>query len=494
MNVEKKEIVCIGAGIMSATLSMLLKQLIPGATIKVYEVLDEIAGESSSALNNAGTGHSGFCELNYTPEGPDGTIDITKAVHTASQFELSKEFWSYLVTHQYISSPNTFIHSTPHYSFVENEKDIRFLKKRHAAMIKNPLFKSMKYSEDPKEIEDWIPLLMEGRDKNQKIAATRIDLGTDVDFGALTHEIFNNLQSKNEIELHLNHKVKDLEKMKDGKWNLKIKNMKTHEKFNTVADFVFIGAGGGAILLLEKSGIKEAHGFGGFPVGGEWLMCTNPEIIKRHHAKVYGKAELGAPPMSVPHLDTRMIRGQQKLLFGPFAVFSTKFLKHGSYLDLFKSLQFENIGSMIEAGWHNLDLTKYLIDQVKLTKKQKIEALKKYFPMATIEDWKEEVAGQRVQVIEKNKEKGGVLKFGTEVIHAKDTSIAALLGASPGASTAVDIMLNLIKDCFPQEYNSTKWQSKLAEMIPSYKNKNFNNESYCDAVRKRTHEILQLTL
>lgn len=493
MNREKKEVVCIGAGIMSATLSMLLKKLMPDATIKVYEVLNEVAGESSSALNNAGTGHSGFCELNYTPEISDGSIDISKAVHTASQFELSKEFWSYLVTQQYISSPDTFIHSTPHYSFVENEKDIQFLKKRYNAMIKHPLFKSMKYSEDRKEIESWIPLVMEGRNEKQKVAATRIDLGTDIDFGALTREIFNHLQSKNEIELHLNHKVKDIDKMNDGKWNLKIQNKKTDESFQVSADFVFIGAGGGAILLLEKSGIREARGFGGFPVGGEWLICNNEKIVQRHHAKVYGKANLGAPPMSVPHLDTRMIMGEKKLLFGPFAVFSTKFLKHGSFLDLFKSLQFENIGAMIEAGWHNMDLTQYLIDQVKLTKKQKIEALKEYLPMAAIEDWDEEVAGQRVQVIEKDKEKGGVLKFGTEVIFAKDTSIAALLGASPGASTAVDIMINLIKQCFPEEYNSAKWQSKLTEMIPSF-NKDFNEESYCDDVRKKSHEILQLNL
>lgn len=493
MNREKKEVVCIGAGIMSATLSMLLIKLMPEATIKVYEVLNEVAGESSSALNNAGTGHSGFCELNYTPEISDGSIDISKAVHTASQFELSKEFWSYLVTQQYISSPDTFIHSTPHYSFVEKEKDIQFLKKRYNAMIKHPLFKCMKYSEDRKEIESWIPLVMEGRNEKQKVAATRIDLGTDIDFGALTREIFNHLQSKNEIELHLNHKVKDIDKMNDGKWNLKILNKKTDESFLVTADFVFIGAGGGAILLLEKSGIREARGFGGFPVGGEWLICNNEKIVQRHHAKVYGKANLGAPPMSVPHLDTRMIMGEKKLLFGPFAVFSTKFLKHGSFLDLFKSLQFENIGAMIEAGWHNMDLTQYLIDQVKLTKKQKIEALKEYLPMAAIEDWDEEVAGQRVQVIEKDKEKGGVLKFGTEVIYAKDTSIAALLGASPGASTAVDIMINLIKQCFPEEYKSAKWQSKLTEMIPSF-NKDFNEESYCDDVRKKSHEILQLNL
>ncbi|WP_128332122.1 malate dehydrogenase (quinone) [Apibacter sp. HY039] len=490
---SKKEVVLIGAGIMSATLSMMLKQLDPEIHIKVYEMLDEMADESSSAMNNAGTGHSGFCELNYTPELADGTIDISKAVYVASQFELSKEFWSYLVEHGYISSPDNFIHTTPHYSFVTGEKDINFLRKRYETIHKHPLFKQMEYSEEYSGIKNWIPLVMEGRSREEKNAATKIRLGTDVNFGSLTKEMFSTLIENGEIEMNLHHKVKDLTRREDGRWDIKVKNRDTEETFTTTADFVFIGAGGGAILLLEKSGIREARGFGGFPVGGEWLVCTNEAVIKRHHAKVYGQAGIGAPPMSVPHLDSRTIDGKQQLLFGPFAVFSTKFLKHGSFLDLFKSLRFENIGAMIQAGWHNMDLTKYLIDQVKLTKSQKIDSLKQYFPEAVSEDWEEKVAGQRVQVIEKDEKKGGVLKFGTEVISSEDGSLSALLGASPGASTAVAIMLDLLKECFSEEFNSPQWQAKLKEMVPSYAG-NFNDEAYCDQVRQRTHTLLGLEL
>ncbi|MDR3272078.1 MAG: malate dehydrogenase (quinone) [Flavobacteriaceae bacterium] len=492
MKSEKKEIVMVGAGIMSATLSMFLKQLNPAVNIKLYEMLDVAADESSSAMNNAGTGHSGFCELNYTSLRPDGTMDISKAVEVASQFELSKEFWAYLVKNHYISSPDAFINSVPHYSFVDGETDVNFLKKRYEAMYNHPLFKEMEYSEDFDQIKKWIPLVMENRPSGQKVAATRIGIGTDVNFGALAQEIFENLEKKKEIEINLNHKVKNLTRTQDGKWDIKVKNLKTGEKFHTLADFVFIGAGGGAILLLEKSNIQEVRGFGGFPVGGEWLVCNNDEVVKKHHAKVYGKAQIGAPPMSVPHLDTRIIDGKQKLLFGPFAVFSTKFLKHGSFLDLFKSLRFENIGAMILAGWRNMDLTKYLVEQVKLTKAQKVESLRDYLPTAKVEDWNEEVAGQRVQVIQKDKEKGGVLKFGTEVICSADGSIAALLGASPGASTAAAIMLNLIKQCFPEEYNSPEWQKKLSEMAPSF-NRTLDDE-YCVQTRQRTHQILGLPM
>jgi malate dehydrogenase (quinone) len=351
----------------------------------------------------------------------------------------------------------------------------------------------MQYSEEYEQIKEWLPLVMEGRDRDQKVAATRIKLGTDVNFGALTNEIFHSFEQNKEIELHLNHKVKDLTKTEEGRWDVKVKNLATDEKFTTQADFVFIGAGGGAILLLEKSNIKEAKGYGGFPVGGEWLICHNEEIIKRHHAKVYGKASIGTPPMSVPHLDTRIIDGKQKLLFGPFAVFSTKFLKHGSFLDLFESLRFENIGAMMLAGWHNKDLAKYLIDQVELTKEQKMQSLKEFFPKASIDDWEEKVAGQRVQVIQKDKEEGGVLRFGTEVICAGDGSLAALLGASPGASTATAIMLNLVKQCFPKKFKSKEWQDRLSEMVPSF-NKHFDDEAYCDQVRERTHKILNLTM
>lgn len=487
-----KEIVLIGAGIMSATLAVLLRQLDPSAKIKIFEVLDTVADESSAAMNNAGTGHSGFCELNYTPENNDGSIDISKAIEIASEFALSKEFWAYLVETGYLKDPPSFINSTPHYSFVNNKKDVQFLKKRYESLKSHPLFSKMEFSDDPNEIKKWIPLVMDGR-LNNEVAATRINSGTDVNFENLTKEIIQGLLTRKEIELFCGHFVKDLVKNEQTKkWDIKIINIKTKNQVLEHADFVFIGAGGGAIFLLEKSGIPEAAGFGGFPVGGEWLVCDNPEIFKQHNAKVYGQAQIGTPPMSVPHLDTRSIDGKKKLLFGPFAIFSTKFLKHGSYFDLFKSLQVDNLGFMAQAGLRNMDLTKYLIQQVGLSKKDKIKSLQAYLPNAKIEDWQEEAAGQRVQVIKKDKTRGGILQFGTEIVTNQEGSIAALLGASPGASTSVAIMVKVLEKCFNDEYNSKEWQSKLLELMPTLSAK--GDENLISEHMIKAHKTLKLSI
>lgn len=489
---SNKKVILVGAGIMSATLAMLLKQLDPSLRIKIVEMLDTIGAESSAAMNNAGTGHSGFCELNYTPEKPDGSVDIKKALEVASEFSLSKEFWAYLVKEDYLRNPKKFINQISHYSFVNNEKDAQFLKNRYEALKKYPLFENMEFSSDSNFIKSWIPLVMDGRDNNEVVAATKVSEGTDVNFENVTQQLIESLVDRTEIELLCGHAVKGLSKNKQtNKWDVEIQNIRSKNVFNEEADFIFIGAGGGSIFLLEKSGIPEAQMYGGFPVGGEWLVCDNPEVVKKHQAKVYGQAKIGAPPMSVPHLDTRIIDGEQKLLFGPFAIFSTKFLKNGSYLDLFKSLQVDNLGLMTQAGFRNLDLTKYLIQQVSLSKKAKIKELQEYLPSAEIDDWHEQIAGQRVQVIKKDKEKGGILQFGTEVVCDKKGTIAALLGASPGASTSVAIMVKLIERCFNKEFKSKEWQSKLKEILPSL----FIDSTDRDSIlieKLKTNKILKL--
>lgn len=486
MEQKSADIVLIGAGIMSATLAVLLKELNPNFNITLFEKLDVVSGESSDALNNAGTGHSGYCELNYTPQKPDGSIDIKKAIDVAKWFELSREFWAYLVESGHIKNPSDFIRSTPHISFVWGENDVNFLQKRWEALHTHPLFQGMQYSEDYATLKEWMPLVMEGRTPSQKVAATKMDQGTDVNFGALTRSIVADLFLQKRIELKVAHEVKKLKKVGD-KWVVKVKNLATDNKFKVEADFVFIGAGGGSLYLLEKSGIEEAEGFGGFPVSGEWLICNNPEVIEKHYVKVYGKAKVGAPPMSVPHLDSRVIDGKNQLLFGPFAGFSTKFLKNGSYWDLPKSIEWSNIKPMLAAGLHNIPLTKYLIEQVRQSKDEKIEALREFFPNAVGSDWDEAVAGQRVQVIKKDEKEGGILQFGTEIVASKDGSIAALLGASPGASTSVKIMLDVIEKCFPEEMKN--WEGKIKQMIPSYK---MIDESALLAHRARANEILKL--
>jgi malate dehydrogenase (quinone) len=461
------DVVLVGAGIMSATLGVLLKELDPSLTLEIFESRADAAMESSEAWNNAGTGHAALCELNYTPEKSDGTIDVSKALQINEAFKISKQFWAFLVEKEHLRKPSTFIQRIPHMSFVHGAKDCAYLKKRFEALQKNHLFEAMKFTQDPAQLAAWMPLVMEGRDGKEPVAATRMTIGTDVNFGSLTRSLIAHLKKMPGVTVHLKHAIVDV--FREGKlWKLTVEDRSTGDRRNVGAKFVFLGAGGGALPLLQKSGIREGRGFGGFPVSGQWLRCLNPQLIARHSAKVYGKAAIGAPPMSVPHLDTRMIEGSKGLLFGPFAGFTTKYLKKGSLLDFPLAIKPDNLLPMTAAAFQNIELTRYLISQVLQSPEQRLAALRDFMPTARMEDWKLEHAGQRVQVIKRDPKKGGILQFGTEVIAAKDGSISALLGASPGASTAVSIMLKLIGDCFPDQMKSPAWQEKLKEMIPSW--------------------------
>lgn len=489
----KPDVVLIGVGIMSATLAVLLKELVPDICITIFERLHKAAEESSDAWNNAGTGHSAFCELNYTTEKEDGSMDISKAVKIAAQFETSKQFWAYLLQQKYIDVPEHFINSVPHISFVWGTDNVAFLKKRHAALIENKLFAGMQFSDEKETLQSWMPLVMQGREDEKPCAATKMDLGTDVNFGTLTDAMIAHLQRLKDVTLYLNHEVRDLEKQEDDKWLIKVKNLTEDDSIELAADFVFIGAGGGALPLLQKSDIEEADGYGGFPISGQWLKCNNETVIKQHAAKVYGKADVGSPPMSVPHLDTRVINGKKELLFGPFAGFSTKFLKNGSYFDLPKSIEWDNAGPMLAAGWHNLPLTKYLVQQVTQSDEDRFHALQAYFPHAKMEDWDLVVAGQRVQVIKKDEQKIGVLEFGTELVCAADGSLAGLLGASPGASTSVSVMLKVLQNCFPEAFQSDAWQGRLKEMIPTFDKPWGEYDLLCQEIREWSSDILKLS-
>lgn len=462
---NRTDVILIGAGVMSATLGSLLKELAPEWEIKVFEKLSKAGEESSNEWNNAGTGHAALCELNYTSEKSDGSIDVSKAIKINEQFQLSRQFWSYLVDKDLIRDPHDFIMPIPHMSFVHGEKNVQFLKKRFEALVDNPLFQGMEFSDDPKKLKEWIPLIMEGRTSNEPIAATKIDSGTDVNFGALTRMLFDHLTSQN-VEINYRHSVDDIKRTSDGSWQLKVRDMNSGTTEYHTAKFVFIGGGGGSLPLLQKTGIPESKRIGGFPVSGLFMVCKNPEVVEKHHAKVYGKAKVGAPPMSVPHLDTRYIDNKKSLLFGPFAGFSPKFLKTGSNLDLIGSVKPNNVITMLAAGVKEMSLTKYLIQQVMLSNEKRLEELREFIPNAKLSDWEVVVAGQRVQVIKDTAAGKGTLQFGTEVVSASDGSVAALLGASPGASTAVHVMLEVLQKCFPQRM--AEWESKIKEMIPSY--------------------------
>ena len=486
----KTDVILIGAGIMSATLGTMLKELAPDWEIKVFEKLSNAGEESSNEWNNAGTGHAALCELNYTSEKPDGTIEISKAIKVNEQFQLSTQFWSYLVNNNLIRNPQDFIMPIPHMSMVQGEKNVAYLKKRFEAMSNNPLFKGMEFSEDPKKLMEWIPLIMQDRPANEAIAATKIDTGTDVNFGALTRMMMDHLNTKN-VEIDYKHSVESIKRTKEGLWEVKVHDIDAGKVEYHTAKFVFLGAGGGSLELLQKTGIPEGKHIGGFPISGLFLVCNNQEVVEQHHGKVYGKAAVGAPPMSVPHLDTRYIDNKKSLLFGPFAGFSPKFLKTGSNMDLFASIKPHNITTLLAAGVKELGLTKYLVGQLLLSKEQRMEELRAFIPNAKIEDWDIEVAGQRVQVIKDTEAGGkGTLQFGTEVVSAADGSIAALLGASPGASTAVSVMLEVINKCFPQ--NVKEWEPKLKEMIPSYGTSLVDNPELLQEVHATTAQALEL--
>ncbi|EEE50196.1 malate:quinone oxidoreductase [Staphylococcus capitis] len=486
---SKTDVILIGGGIMSATLGTLLKELSPEKEIKLFERLDQPGEESSNVWNNAGTGHSALCELNYTKEGKDGSVDITKAIKINEQYQVSKQFWTYLVRTGQLDNPGKFIQSVPHMSFVKGENNVRFLKSRVDSLQKNVLFEKMEISEDPEKIKNWVPLMMEGRKSEEPIAITYDETGTDVNFGALTKKLISNLQEKH-VEVNYKHEVQDIKKQDNGNWNVIIKDLTSGQITNYETEFVFIGAGGASLPLLQKTGIKESKHIGGFPVSGLFLRCKNPDVIKQHHAKVYGKAEVGAPPMSVPHLDTRFVNGERSLLFGPFAGFSPKFLKTGSYLDLIKSVKPNNIVTMLSAGVKEFNLTKYLVSQLMLSNEERVDDLRVFFPEAKDEDWEVITAGQRVQVIKDTDKSKGNLQFGTEVITSEDGSLAALLGASPGASTAVDIMFDVLQRCYQSEFSG--WESKIKEMVPSFGLKLSEHEDVYHAVNKEITKYLNV--
>ncbi|WP_251451525.1 malate dehydrogenase (quinone) [Microbacterium sp. Marseille-Q6648] len=451
---------------MSATLGTLISELQPDWKIVVYERLSDVALESSNAWNNAGTGHAALCELNYMPEGKDGSVDPAKAISINEQFQQSRQLWSSLVAEGVLDAPSTFINSTPHMTFVRGEKDVAYLKKRYEALKKEPLFAGIEYSEDSRVIHQWAPLLMKKRRKaDEPFAATRVPAGTDVDFGALTRQLFAHLEATG-AEVITNREVKRLKKRSDGTWEVRWRDSIGRTPGSIRARFVFVGAGGWAIKLLQRSGIPEIDGYGVFPIGGQWLKTSNPAIVAQHKAKVYSQASVGAPPMSVPHLDTRVVDGEASLLFGPFATFSPKFLKNGSMLDIVAQVRPGNLWPMIKVAIDNPGLIKYLVGELLKGHKQKVDSLRTFMPTAKDEDWELLNAGQRAQVMKKDPDKGGVLQFGTEVVTSADGTIAGLLGASPGASTAVSIMLGLLKTCFPDRVQ--EWEPRLRELIPSY--------------------------
>jgi malate dehydrogenase (quinone) len=486
------DVILVGAGIMSATLAVFLKELQPSLRIVMFEMLEGAALESSDAWNNAGTGHAALCELNYTPERSDGSIDISKALQVNVEFDLSRQFWSYLIRKQAIATPDSFIHAVPHMSFVAGAGNVAFLKKRHAALTAHHLYRGMEYTEDRKTLAEWVPLVIEGRPASHEVAATRMITGADVNYGALTRNLIAYLQRLGGFVIHYQHRVTHISRDGAARWQIQARHTTDGTTASATAKFVFLGGGGGALPLLQKSRIPEGDGYAGFPVSGIWLRCDDAAINKRHHAKVYSKAAVGSPPMSVPHLDTRVIGEKHSLLFGPYAGFSTRFLKHGSLLDLFLSIKPDNIRPLIDAGLHNFALSEYLVGQVVQSPTHRFGTLQALYPKAQSKDWKLEVAGMRVQIIKHDARQGGILEFGTEIVSAADRSLVALLGASPGASTAAFIAIKVLERCFDKELSGGGWKAKLSEIIPSYGHSLIDDATLTQKVRAETAATLRL--
>jgi malate dehydrogenase (quinone) len=465
---EQSDVIVIGSGIMGATVGALLRNLDPSLRIQVYEATSGLSEESSDGWHNAGTGHAGICELSYTPNlRPDGTVDVSKAIEVFGQFEQSRQFWGFAVSRGQISNPREFIRQVPHVSFVSGSRQVEFLRARHAAMVGHPFFASMEFTEDPATILRWAPLLVEGRPEGP-IAATRMEQGTDVNFGALARKLLNWLARQPGCGVATRNRVVGLRETAEG-WAATVKNLASGENHTRTARFVFVGAGGGSLPLLQKSGMAESRGLGGFPIGGQWLVCTNPRVVGRHNAKVYGQALDAAPTMAVPHLDTREIDGARALLFGPFAAWTSRFLhKSGSWMDLPGSVKPDNLATLLRIGIHNLPLIRYLVQQGTQSMGDRMEVLRQFYPAAKAEDWKLVDAGIRVQAIKKTDGEAGIVHYGTEVITDARGRLAALLGASPGASVSVSIALDVISKCLPELLASRQGRERLSEMIPIY--------------------------
>lgn len=463
---RRYDVILIGAGIMSTTLGSILKELQPEWNIALFESLEGAGQEASDPWNNAGTGHAALCELNYTPRGADGSISLDKAKGINEQFHVSRQLWSHWVETGALGDPRTFINALPHISFVWGDENSQYLKDRYEAMRAEPLFEHIEHTEDKTTIGSWAPLLTDGREDSQRIAASKFDDGTDVDFGAISRQLAEHLQTGG-VELNYGYHVSGVQRGADNRWEITAKNSAAGEKFKATARFLFVGAGGGALSLLQSSGIEEIRGIGGFPVSGQFFRSTDPEIANQHNAKVYGLASTkGAPPMSVPHLDTRFVEGRRSLMFGPYAGFSTNFLKSGSYLDLPLSVRPHNLATQLGVAAGNWELVTYLLKEVAKSRSKKLEELYRFFPAAGDDSWELITAGQRVQMMRKDPQGKAMLQFGTELVTAGDGTIAGLLGASPGASTAPSIMLRLLERCFPGKLD--EWKPQLESMVPSY--------------------------
>jgi malate dehydrogenase (quinone) len=464
--IDQPDVILIGSGIMSATLAVMLKGLEPRPRIQVFEAGETLAPESSHGWNNAGTGHAGLCELSYTPaREADGSVNLTRTLRIFQQFEHSRQFWVHLVAAGIVPDPASFIRAMPHIAFVRGREDVDFLAARHAAMARHHFFPSMEYTDSRQAIAAWAPLVMDGR-ADEPVAATKSDAGTEVDFGELARGMLSWLTRQEGCGIASGHRATRIRRGGPG-WEVTVRHLASGEERSAAAKFVFVGAGGGSLPLLQTTGLPEVRGLGGFPIGGQWLVCEKPDVVARHSAKVYGMVPKASPSLGGPHLDLRRLEGRSTLMFGPFATWTTRFLhRTGRFTDLPFSLRPDNLPTLLNTGRRNLDLVRYLLAQGLQVQEQRMATLREFYPQARSEDWRLIDAGIRVQALKRADR--GAIYFGTEVLTAADGSLAALLGASPGASVSVNIVFEVIQKCLPHLLAHPDGHARMKAMIPTF--------------------------
>lgn len=453
------KVIVIGAGIMGTTFAVLAKELAPELDVTILERLEGPGAGNSWVFNNAGTGHEANCELNYTPVDEE-VISVEKALKIHAQFNVAKQFWAYLVNKGAIQDPKTFINQTKHCTIV-SESAIEELRLRFKEMSAHHFFEHMQYSEDFDEIERWLPYLMEGRPRHEKMAATVIETGTDVNFGALTEQMANYAVNELGVKIEYGTHVKRVHRSPAGSWLVETERMGNAVQYK--ADVLFVGAGGGAFPLLKKSHLPFRARFSGFPVGGRFLQAAiTREQADQYRAKTYGKAKVGAPPMSVPHLDLRVANGQHYLLFGPFASFKPVLEKGRGFIDYLRSMRLHDLPGLLNVALEHFPLVKYLVSETFKGESSMLAELENFAPGISRKfDWKAVEAGQRVQII-----KDGDLQMGTEIIVSSDKTYGTLLGASPGASVSPEVMLRCLEQLLPAVVAGDEARQKLKDIFP----------------------------
>ncbi|KZX75231.1 malate:quinone oxidoreductase [Oleiphilus sp. HI0009] len=452
------DVVIIGAGIMGVTFAHIAKTVDPKLNITILERLDQAAGSNSSVFNNAGTGHEANCELNYTPVDEE-VISVEKALDIHAQFNVAKQYWANLVKNGIIKDPESFIHPTKHCTLV-NEDSINLLHMRYKEMASHHFFDEMKLSEDFDEIQSWIPLTMEGRSRHQKMAATRVDHGTDVNFESITKQLAQHMENEQSADIQYNTHVKRVHKSPSGSWLIECEQNGVAKQVR--ADKLFVGAGGGAFPILKASHLPAGRRFSGFPVGGRFLAAEiDKEVAQSYGAKTYGKAAVGAPPMSVPHLDLRVADGKYYLLFGPFATFSPILEKGRGIVEFIRMVHLHDIPNLLNVAREHFPLVTYLFKETFKGESAMLKTLDEFAPgLSNKFNWKVVQAGQRVQII-----KDGDLQMGTEIVTSEDLSYGTLLGASPGASVSPEVMLRCVKTLFPKIVKKEAAQERLKTLF-----------------------------